>query len=126
MAVTTDLMVATLDTRGGDLVRLELPKYKDHQDETRNVVLFDQSVERTYLARTGLATVRGVAQPNHETPMTLVPGPRSLAEGSNELQLRFESPEIGGVKLVKTYTLPPRPVRHRRAPRDRERVGRSP
>ena len=104
VAVTTDLMVATLDTRGGDLVRLELPKYKDHLDETRNVVLFDQSVERTYLARTGLATVRGVAQPNHETPMTLAPGPRSLAEGSNELQLRFESPEIGGVKLVKTYT----------------------
>jgi YidC/Oxa1 family membrane protein insertase len=104
VSVTTDLIVATLDTRGGDLVRLELLKYNDHQDETRNVVLFDQSVERTYLARTGLATARGVAQPNHETPMTLQPGPRALADGANELQLRFESPEVGGVKLVKTYT----------------------
>jgi YidC/Oxa1 family membrane protein insertase len=104
VSVTTDLMAVTLDTRGGDLVRLELLKYKDHQDNTRNVVLFDQSAERTYLARTGLATARGVAQPNHETPMTLQPGPRTLAEGRDELQLRFESPEVGGVKLIKTYT----------------------
>jgi YidC/Oxa1 family membrane protein insertase len=104
LSVTTDLMRATLDTRGGALVRLELLAYKDHQDDSRNVVLFDESAERTYIARTGLATVRGVAYPNHETPMTLAPGPRALADGANELQLRFESPEVGGVKLVKTYT----------------------
>jgi YidC/Oxa1 family membrane protein insertase len=102
--VQTDVLNATLDTRGGAVVRLELLRYKDHEDSKRNVVLFDESPQRTYLARTGLATVKGIAYPNHETPMTLAPGPRALADGQNELVLRFESAEVGGVKLVKTYT----------------------
>jgi YidC/Oxa1 family membrane protein insertase len=34
-----------------------------------------------------------------------VPGERSLKEGSKELVVRFESPDVGGVKLVKTFTL---------------------
>ena len=37
--------------------------------------------------------------------MTLKPGPRELAEGQNELNVVFESPDLGGVKLVKTWTL---------------------
>jgi YidC/Oxa1 family membrane protein insertase len=36
--------------------------------------------------------------------MHLLPGPRTLAPGSDSLALVFESPEVGGVKLVKTYT----------------------
>jgi YidC/Oxa1 family membrane protein insertase len=34
----------------------------------------------------------------------VVPGERELKAGVDELKLRFESPEVGGVKLVKTYT----------------------
>ena len=37
--------------------------------------------------------------------MTLVPGGRTLAADQNELVLKFESADVGGVKLVKTYTL---------------------
>ncbi len=36
--------------------------------------------------------------------MTVAPGERTLQEGSNELVVRFESPELGGVKLGKTFT----------------------
>ena len=46
----------------------------------------------------------GAAQPDHLSVMTVVPGERKLADGQNDLKLRFESPEIGGVKLAKTYT----------------------
>jgi YidC/Oxa1 family membrane protein insertase len=35
----------------------------------------------------------------------VAPGNRTLAEGSQELVVRFESPELSGVKLIKTYTL---------------------
>ena len=31
-------------------------------------------------------------------------GARTLAPGQNEVQVKFESPVVGGVKLVKTYT----------------------
>jgi len=105
ITLNTDLVKATFDSRGGELVRLELLQYHDQVDRTHHVVLFDRSRERLYLARTGLATVDGVAYPNHETVMTAVAGPRELPAGADALELKFESPVINGVLLRKTYTL---------------------
>jgi YidC/Oxa1 family membrane protein insertase len=69
-------------------------------------MLLDSSKERTYVAQTGLiAGAGGGTFPTHKTLMSVVPGERTLKEGSQELVLRFESPEVGGVKLVKTFTL---------------------
>ena len=105
VVITTDVVQATFDSQGGNLVRLELLAYKDAVDPTRKVVLLDQSAKRLYVAQTGLvATVAGVAVPNHHTPMTVVPGERTLAAGAQEVSLRFESPAIDGHKLAKTYT----------------------
>jgi YidC/Oxa1 family membrane protein insertase len=36
--------------------------------------------------------------------MSAVPGDRDLKDGQDTLTVRFESPEVGGAKLVKTYT----------------------
>ena len=105
VTITTDLMSATLDTRGGDLVRLELLQHKDANDPQRHVMLFEHSAQRAYSAQTGLITTQaGVALPNHLTPMTLLPGERTLANGANDLSLSFASSDVGGVRLVKTYT----------------------
>ncbi len=106
VTLTTDLMRATFDSRGGDLVRVELLQQRDQKDRGRNVVLFDRSAERLYLAQTGLISARaGAALPNHLTVMSVAPGERELAAGRDTLELRFESPDVGGSKLVKTYTL---------------------
>jgi YidC/Oxa1 family membrane protein insertase len=106
VTLTTDLLRATFDSRGGDLVRVELLQHRDQKDRSRNVVLFDRSAERLYLAQTGLISTRaGAALPNHLTPMSVAPGERELAAGRDALELRFESPDVGGSKLVKTYTL---------------------
>jgi len=105
VTISTDLVKATLDAKGGDLVRVELLQQADQVDHTRNTVLLDQSAERFYVAQTGLVPAAGGAGlPNHHTVMTLVPGERSLQPGQNQLQVKFESPVVGGVKLVKTYT----------------------
>ncbi len=122
--LTTDVVKATFDTQGGTLVRLELLGYKDavHRKwydgfvdlfasapalaTAPNVVLFEQDPKRLYLAQTGLITAQpGLSLPNHLTSMTPVVGERTLKDGSNELQLRFESPVVDGLRLVKTYTL---------------------
>jgi YidC/Oxa1 family membrane protein insertase len=105
VTITTDVVKATFDTKGGDLVRLELLKYTDAVDPTQKVVLFDQSAQRVYLAQTGLVTTQpGISLPNHFTVMRALPGERNLADGQNEISVAFESPEIGGTQLVKTYT----------------------
>ena len=102
--IVTDVVKATLDTRGGSLVRLELLRQRDPVDHTKNVVLLDQSSERFYVAQTGLVPPAGGAGlPNHHTLMKLVAGERSLKEGNSEVQVRFESEEVGGIKLAKTY-----------------------
>jgi len=105
VTVTTDLVKATIDSQGASLVRLELLKQRDQNDRSKNVVLFDQSAKRLYTAQTGLIPPAGGAGlPNHHTVMTLVPGDLALRDGSNEVQVRFESPDVGGVKLAKVYT----------------------
>ncbi len=122
--ITTDLFKATFSSDGATLSRLELlkqPEYREkalfepivdlfsrrsNQDEAgRHVVLLDESPERLYLAQTGLIPAAGGSGlPNHHTSMTVTSTARALQPGQDAMQVRFESPAVGGVKLVKTYT----------------------
>ena len=102
----TDVFKLTFDTEGGSLVQVELLKHLDMADKARNFILLDDSKDRVYLAQSGLiAGAGGAALPTHKSVMTLTPGERTLSEGSQTLEMRFESPEVGGIKLVKTYTM---------------------
>lgn len=106
VTVQTDVLEVTFDTEGGSVVRTEFLKHADMADKTRNFVLLDDRPDLVYLAQTGLISATGgAALPTHKSIMTLAPGARTLTEGSQTLELRFESPEIGGIQLVKTYTL---------------------
>ena len=98
--VTTDLVRLTFDTQGGSLVRTEFIK-QSGEEKNGTFVLLDDGPGRKYVAETGLI---GGDFPNHKTVMT-ASGERQLRDGASELVVRFESPEKGGVKLVKTYTL---------------------
>ncbi|MBC7610370.1 MAG: membrane protein insertase YidC [Polaromonas sp.] len=105
LVVTTDVFTLTFDTEGGTLVKSSFNKFKDMTDKTSGFVLLDESGSRVYVAQSGLISgAGGAALPTHKTLMAAVPGERSLKDGQNELVLKFESPEVGGVKLVKTYT----------------------
>ncbi|HYD76156.1 membrane protein insertase YidC [Ramlibacter sp.] len=106
--VTTDLLRATFDTVGGSLVRTEFLQVSADSSSGKEgtstfVLLQDEpgAQGKTYVAQSGLI---GGDFPNHTTPMA-VSGERELKPGSDELTVRFESPAVGGVKLVKTYTL---------------------
>ncbi|MCM2341937.1 membrane protein insertase YidC [Rhodoferax sp.] len=104
--VETDVYKLTFDTEGGSLVKAEMLKHADMADKNSNFILFDDSKDRVYLAQSGLiAGAGGPALPTHKSVMTLAPGERSLKEGSQNLELRFESAEVGGFQLIKTYTL---------------------
>ncbi len=106
LVFSTDVLKLTFDTEGGSLVQTEFLKHRDLADPKKNFVLLDESKDRTYLAQTGLiAGAAGGALPNHKTAMTVAPGARELKDGDKELVVKFESAEVDGVKLVKTYTL---------------------
>jgi YidC/Oxa1 family membrane protein insertase len=106
LMVSTDVFSLTFDTEGGSLVKSSFSKFKDTTDKNAGFVLLDESTGRVYVAQSGLiAASGGAAMPTHKTLMTAVPGERTLAAGQNELQVKFESAEVGGIKLIKTYTL---------------------
>ncbi len=107
LVVTTDVLTLTFDTEGGSLVRSSFNKFKGADNKENGFVLLDDSANRIYLAQTGLigSGSAGGVFPTHKTVMTAVPGDRTMAPGQNELQVKFESGDLGGVKLVKTYTL---------------------
>ncbi len=97
--VATDLIKATISEQGGDLVELELLKYKAHEDKSKNFFLFD--AKHQYAAQSGLI---GEGMPNHRTLFKHVAGPTSLADGANELKVRLEATATNGAKVAKILT----------------------
>jgi YidC/Oxa1 family membrane protein insertase len=121
VTIQTDVVRAKLSTLGADLVDLDLLKYQDvdnHSEIWRqikglvgmhdaappkaDVKVFDTSDSQFYAAQTGLTGLTSDAL-SHGV-MRLASTERKLADGKNELAVRFESPEVNGVQLVKTYT----------------------
>lgn len=105
--ISTDVLRLTFNSEGGSLVGAQLLNHAQDVGGRKNLeqppfTLLEDDAERVYIAQTGLI---GGSFPNHKTPMTLVAGGPALADGQNEMQVRFESAEVDGVKLVKTYTL---------------------
>ena len=102
VTLSSDVLRLSFDSEGGSLIHGELLKYTSAQDKSAPFVLLEDTPKHIYVAQTGLF---GGDFPTHNTPMRVVPGARELGESDNEVQLRFESPEVGGVKLIKTWTL---------------------
>ena len=97
--VSTDLLKATISAQGGDLVELELLRYKEHGNKDKNFFLFE--AKHNYLAQSGLI---GEGLPTHRSIFKRVDGPTELAEGANELKIRLEAEAADGVKVAKILT----------------------
>ncbi|MDE2401026.1 MAG: membrane protein insertase YidC [Burkholderiales bacterium] len=105
LTLTTDVIKATLDTQGGNLVKVELLKHLDQDDASKNMVVLNQTPTHTYVAQTGLIAGAGTdGLPTHLTAMTVLTSERELAAGAEALVVKLESAPVNGVKLLKTYT----------------------
>ena len=97
--LSTDLVVAEVDTLGASLKRLELLRHKDSNDPDKNFVLIGPA--HHYEAQSGL-TGDG---PNHRTVWHAQPGPRALEGGADALELRLTAAAKDGVEVEKIYRL---------------------
>ena len=99
--VSTDVLKLVFDTEGATILHSEFLKHAELGQAGKPFVLLDTGPGRVYQAQSGLL---GDGLPGIKTAMHFK-GERTLADGANELALRFESPLMGGVRLVKTFTL---------------------
>jgi YidC/Oxa1 family membrane protein insertase len=97
--ITTDLVIADIDTRGGTLKRLELLRHKDSNDADKNFLLV--SPAHQYEVQTGIA---GEAGPNHRSLWRALPAARELAPGAERLELRLAAQSKDGVEVEKIFT----------------------
>ncbi|MFY7864576.1 membrane protein insertase YidC [Roseateles sp.] len=120
--IKTDVMDVTLSTLGGDVTLVELPHYltgpepglfdpilqavgiKEKKAIPQTPVRVLDNAGHSYKAQTGLLGGQAGPLPNHNTLMVVTTAERELKDGANELIVRLESPEQGGVKYVKTFT----------------------
>lgn len=101
--VTTDVIKAQFSTQGAELRSLELLKHMDTLHPEKNIHLFEMNKDRVYLAQTGLVGGNGISLPNHKSLMHISSEKFELQPDQNTLEVKFESDEIGGVKLIKTF-----------------------
>jgi len=99
LQVRTDSLVAEIDTRGGDLVYVELLRHKDTLDTSKNLVLLGP--EHRYAAQSGLI---GSDLPNHRTLFRAKGREFVLEDGQDKLDVRLEAGAAGGVQVAKVLT----------------------
>ena len=99
IVITTDLVIAEIDTLGGTLKRLELLRHKDSSDPDKNFVLI--SPAHQYEAQSGLTGEGGA---NHRSLWRAQPGPRTLAASAESLQLQLRTMGKDGLEVEKIYT----------------------
>lgn len=99
--VETDVLLAQISTKGGDIRRLELKQHKGTLDKSKNFVLFQSSPDHTYIAQSGLIGQEGL--PDHRTTYSVSSREYKLADGANGLEVRLDAPEANGVKVAQIY-----------------------
>jgi YidC/Oxa1 family membrane protein insertase len=100
--IETDVLLAEVDTLGGDIVRLELLKHPDTVDHTKNLVLIGP--EHEYSVQSGLI---GDGLPNHKTVYRAASKQLTLNNGEDKIEIRLEADgaaPVAGVKTAKIIT----------------------
>src|SRR5262249_33821025 len=98
--VATDVILAEIDTVGGDLRRVELVRYRDTFDRNQSLVLLQDNKQSVYVAQSGLI---GDKVPNHTSQFKGPQGAYELAPGADAVTVQLSAAGEGGVQLEKTY-----------------------
>jgi YidC/Oxa1 family membrane protein insertase len=97
--VSTDLVEAEIDPVGGDIVRLELRRYKDSLDAKKVFELLGP--QHNYTVQSGLI---GENLPNHRTPFQPEATVYKLADGKDAVDVKLRATTPEGVEVEKTLT----------------------
>ncbi len=101
--VTTDLIVAEIDTAGGDIRKLGLLQHPAREDASKPYELLLDQAARFQISQSGLI---GEGLPSHKTRYTIDSNIHTyeLKAGEDRVRVRLLAPEENGIQVVKIYT----------------------
>jgi YidC/Oxa1 family membrane protein insertase len=105
--VTTDVLSMDISTRGGELIRADLPKYPVEKNRPDIPVRLFNPDPPLYVARSGLRAVDRPAEPTHNAIFTSDAKDYQLKPGASELVVPLTWTDGNGVTVLKTYTFKP-------------------
>ncbi len=99
--ITTDMIVAEIDTAGGDIRQLGLLKHPSREDKNKPYELLLDNTARFQVAQAGLI---GDGLPSHKTKYTVDSNNYELGSGQNKIVVRLLAPEVDGIQVAKIFT----------------------
>lgn len=101
--VTTDLVVAEIDTAGGDIRRIGLLEHPSREDKNKPYDLLQNTASHVSVAQAGLI---GDNLPSHKTRFSVESNIYNyeLNAGEDRVVVRLLAPEENGVQVAKTFT----------------------
>ena len=102
VTVTTDLVRAVIDTRGGTLLEVDLLRYPREVKLPEPVRLINDAPERFFVAQSGLVAAAGAA-PDHRAIYVAADDTYRLADGSDTLEVPLTWTDGRGIAVTKTY-----------------------
>ena len=102
--VRTDVLDVRIDSRGGTLVRADLPEYTVTKGVPEPVVrLLDDAAADRWVVASGVISAVGGAQPDHQATFRSASNDYSLAAGQDELVVTLDWVGEGTISARKTY-----------------------
>lgn len=103
--VHTDVMNASIDTQGGNIVELDLPKYPQ-STKTPNipVQLLNNDPNTLYVAQSGLLSPAGPDTQQGQATYTASQTEYTLPSGQNQLDVKLTWHNASGLEVIKTIT----------------------
>ena len=97
------MIVAEIDTAGGDIRKLGLLEHPAREDESKPYELLLDQAARFQISQSGLI---GDNLPSHKTKYTVDSGVYTyeLSPGEDSVSVRLLAPEQGGIQVAKIYT----------------------
>ncbi|GKS68180.1 protein translocase subunit yidC [Nitrosomonas sp. PY1] len=99
--VTTDTVVAEIDTAGGDIRQLGLLLHPSSEDKDKPYELLLDKTARFHVAQSGLI---GDKLPSHKTKYTAENNNYQLEPDQDKLVVKLLAPEENGIKVAKIFT----------------------
>jgi YidC/Oxa1 family membrane protein insertase len=102
--VSTDVLNVWVDTRGGDIVKVNLPAFPVSLDTPDiPMVLLDRSLSHVYIAQSGLVGPRGPDLPGDRPNYSVARSEYTLADSEDELVVPLTYRSADGIEVIKRF-----------------------